>query len=85
MNQIILLSTEYITPSRTIELINLVNSRSSRLVYVYNFEGIHLRFFDSLISILQFFESGNEPEYSFTTEEDLDAFLKDFRVKGEAR
>jgi hypothetical protein len=85
MNQIILLSTEHITPSRTIELINLVNSRSSRLVYVYNFEGIHFRFFDSLVAVLQFFESGNEPDHSFTTEEDLDAFLKNFRVKGEAR
>jgi hypothetical protein len=85
MNQIILLSTEHITPSRNIELINLVNSRSSRLVYVYNFEGIHFRFFDSLVAVLQFFESGNEPDHSFTTEEDLDAFLKNFRVKGEAR
>lgn len=80
MNKIIPISTEYIRPSRTIELINLVNSRSSRLVYVYNHEGTHFRFFDALISILEFFNSGTEPEHTFTSEEELDAFLRDFKV-----
>lgn len=80
MNKIIPLSTEYLSPSRTIELINIVNSRSSRLVYVYNHEGTHFRFFDALISILQFFKSGREPEHTFTSEVELDAFLRDFKV-----
>lgn len=81
MNKIIPISTEYLSPSRTIELINIVNSRSSRMVYVYNHEGTHFRFFDALISILQFFELGMEPEHSFTSEDDLDAFLRDFKLK----
>ena len=80
MNKIIPLSTEYITPSRTIEVIELVNSRSSRLVYVYNFEGTHFRFFDTLVRILYFFDSGQESEFSFTSEEELDNFLRNFRV-----
>lgn len=79
MNKIIPISTEYLSPSRTIELINIVNSRSSRMVYVYNHEGTHFRFFDTLISILQFFKLGREPVHSFTSEEDLDAFLNDFK------
>ena len=81
MNKILPTSIEYITPSRTIEHLTIQSRRWSRLVYVYNFEGTHFRFFDSLVSILQYFQTGKEPIYSFTKEEDLDDFLKNYNLK----
>ena len=77
MNKILSLSTEYITPSRSIDTLTLVNQKESRLVYVYNFEGIHFRFFDSLLKLIEFFGKGIEPEISFTSEVELDKFLEE--------
>jgi hypothetical protein len=76
MNKIIPISTEYISPSRTIEILNLVRFEESKLVYVYNFEGKHFRIFDSLAGLVQFFESGEEPIASFDLEQKLDIYLE---------
>ncbi len=75
MNKIVSISTEYLSPSRTIEILNLVRFNESKQVYIYNYEGNHFRFFDNLISLIQFFESGKEPISSFEREEDLKDFL----------
>jgi hypothetical protein len=76
MNKIIPISTEYLRPSRTIEILNLVDLEHSKQVYIYNHEGTHYRFFDLLIDLIQFFESGNEPKNSFLSENELDEFLE---------
>lgn len=75
MNKIIPITTEYLSPSRTIEILNLVRFEESKQVYVYNYEGKHFRFFDSLVDLIRFFESGKEPQISFESEKDLDEFL----------
>lgn len=78
MNKILPIATEYINPSRTIEILNLVNPKGSRQVYIYNFEGNHFRVFDSLLGLIRFFETRKEPEYSFSSEAELDAFLEKY-------
>jgi hypothetical protein len=78
MNKILPLSTEYLTPSRSIEVLTLINQKESSLVYVYNFEGIHFRFFCSILSLIAFFEKGIEPDISFSSEQELDKFLERF-------
>ena len=78
MNKIHPISTEYITPSRSIETLTLVTPKESILIYIYNFEGIHFRFFDSILKLIEFFETGIEPETSFTSEGELDKFLEGF-------
>ncbi|MGY6742913.1 MAG: hypothetical protein ACXIUQ_09280 [Cecembia sp.] len=75
MNKIIPITTEYITPSRSIEIFNLVRFEESKQVYVYNFEGKHFRVFDSLVDLIQFFEIGKEPLTSFDSESDLEEYL----------
>lgn len=75
MNKIIPITTEYITPSRTIEIFNLLRFEESKQVYVYNFEGKHFRVFESLVDLIRFFEVGKEPRASFDSESDLDEFL----------
>lgn len=78
MNKILPISTEYLTPSRSIEVFTLINQKESKLVYIYNFEGTHFRFFESLLSLIAFFEKGIEPEISFLSEQELDKFLEKF-------
>ncbi len=80
MNKIIPISTEYLRPSRTIEILNLSDFGLNKQVYIYNHEGTHFRFFDSLIDLIQFFESGNEPQNSFSSENELDEFLENLQI-----
>jgi hypothetical protein len=81
MNKIISVSTEYLRPSRTIEILNLTRFEESKLVYVYIFEGNNFRLFDSIAGIIGFFESGVEPEYAFDSEDELDEFLEKLPIK----
>ncbi|EOZ96154.1 hypothetical protein A33Q_2747 [Indibacter alkaliphilus LW1] len=78
MNKITVINTEYITPSRTLEIMALENSRRRRCVFVYNYEGTHFRFFDTLHSVLEFFQSGKDKSVSFNTEAELDLFLENY-------
>ncbi|WP_250161344.1 hypothetical protein [Algoriphagus algorifonticola] len=81
MNQLIPIATEYLTPSRTLEILNLVRFEKSKQVYVYNYEGTQFRVFESLVDLIRFFELGKEPLYSFDSEEDLDEFLEQLPLK----
>ncbi len=81
MNKILPLTTEYLTPSRSIEILNLINQKDSKLIYIYNFEGNHFRFFDSILKLIEFFEKGIEPEISFISEAELDKFLEGFGLR----
>ncbi|MFC3414680.1 hypothetical protein [Algoriphagus hitonicola] len=76
MNKFVPISTEYLTPSRTLETLNLVQFEESKSVYLYNYEGTHFRVFESLVDLIRFFELGKETLYSFDLEEDLDEFLE---------
>lgn len=74
MNTIEFSNVEYIRASRTIETLRLKNSE--RIIYIYNYEGTHFRFFTDLIGLIQFFQLGVEPTKSFSKEEDLDNFIQ---------
>lgn len=78
MNKIIPISTEYLRPSRTIQVLNLVDFELSQQVFIYNYEGTHFRFFESLLDLILFFKIGKEPKFSFVTETELDDFLEKF-------
>ena len=81
MNQLITITTEYLSTSRTLDILNLVRFEESKQMYVYNYEGMHFRVFENLVELIQFFELGKEPLYSFDSEEDLDAFLEQLPLK----
>lgn len=85
MNKIIPITTEYITPSRSIEILTLVRFEESKQVYVYNFEGKHFRVFESLVDLIQFFEIGKEPIASFDSESDLEEFLDQIPIGDKKR
>lgn len=85
MNKIIPITTEYLSTSRSIEILNLVRFEDSKQVYVYNFEGKHFRVFDSLVDLIQFFEIGKEPIASFDSESDLEEFLDQMPIGDKKR
>lgn len=75
MRKLIPITTEYIRPSRSIDILHLESSDGIHPVYIYNFEGLHFHYFDSLVRLIQFFETGLEPNRSFYSEQELDDFL----------
>ncbi|UJP66704.1 hypothetical protein [Mongoliitalea daihaiensis] len=80
MNKIIPFNTEYIRPSRTIEIFTFFRFEKSRQIYIYNYEGKHFRVFDSVVGLVQFFEVGKEPSASFDSESDLDEYLDSLSI-----
>ena len=74
-NSITILDVSYIRADRTVETILLKNGRNEHICYVYNFEGIHYRFFKDLLSLVRFFDAEKDTKYNFSKEEDLDNFL----------
>lgn len=81
MNKLVPISTEYLSTSRTLDILNLVRFEESKQVYVYNYEGMHFRVFENLVELIHFFELGKEPLYSFDSEADLDEFLEQLPLK----
>lgn len=80
MNKIETIDTEYIRPNRTIETVLLKRNQSNKLVWVYNYKGIHYRVFENLIDVLHFFNNSFEPKYSFENEIELDNFLMKYNL-----
>lgn len=76
MNIINNCSVEYITASKTIEIVSLKNSDS--LFYIYNYEGNHFRIFTELLSLISFFQNGVETEYTFSNDEEVDDFISSY-------
>lgn len=76
MNIINHCNVEYITASKTIEIVSLKNSDS--LFYIYNFGGNHFRVFTELLSLINFFQFGVEPKDTFSNDEELDDFISSY-------
>ena len=51
---------EYLTPSRTIETIELRNKQQVKRVYVYNYEGYSFRLFETAKALRSFFSNETE-------------------------
>lgn len=87
MNTFYTVETHHITNSRTIETIlsscQKVDSveKVERIFYVYNYEGNSFRFFSTVVSLMDFFNSEGENYIHFETEEELDAFLSEIDLE----
>jgi len=71
---------DYVHPSRTIETILIGIKKNGTIVYIYNFEGLFFRVFNSFIEILEFFTDKKEPKIYFESEDDLDEYLGNLDV-----
>lgn len=75
MNKFTAIDVSYLRPSRLIETILLENNGKKRVVYIYNYDGVHFRVFNFIKDILKFFDDEFEPKWNFDTEEELDSYL----------
>ena len=55
MNTITLLDTNYLHANRTIESYLLSKKKDEKLVFIYNYEGVHFRLFLSLSQLMDSF------------------------------
>lgn len=81
MNRLYCADIFYVRSNRTIEVLLIAYQEGmvlkQRIVYLYNYEGIHYRLFDSIQSLFNFFtddDSGVIAE--FDCETDLDNYLE---------
>lgn len=81
MNQYTALDISYFRPSRTIETILLENGDNKRIIYVYNYEGIHFSVFNFITDILEFFNYEIEAEISFETDVELNHYLQNLDLE----
>lgn len=82
MNNFAAIDVSYLKPSRTLETILLENRGEQRIIYVYNYDGIHFRVFNFISDILLFFDDKFEPEISFESEKELDHYLRNVELGG---
>lgn len=75
MNKFTAIDVSYLRPSRTIETILVSDSHSSRVFYVYNYEGYSFRIFNSLVKLVNFVNNESESNFHFNTENELDEFF----------
>lgn len=76
MNTITLLDTDYLQSNRTIESILLSDKKGEKLVFVYNYRGVHFRLFLSLSQLINFFNEDGAPSFEFENENKLDRALE---------
>lgn len=80
MNTIKQLKVEYIElASRTLETILLTNEKKQqKVVYLFNYEGLHFRIFESFIEVSNFFN--NEP-YKILKDYSIERFADKYLEK----
>lgn len=78
MNIVNLLNVTYLCSSRTIETILLIKKNIKKIVFVYNYDGICFRIFESILDAYK--SNGGDGNVKsiaeFTRENDLDNFLE---------
>lgn len=83
MNNYQTIDVSYIRPSRTIETILLKHNAKERILYVYNFDGLHFRVFNNIRDIISFFDDEFETKISFESDDELDIYLKNISLDNE--
>lgn len=79
VNEIEAVASDYVGRANlTLEVIKLTREGNERVVCVYNMRGVDYLFFSNLWEMVQFFEDGKEPERLFSSDRELDLFLKFF-------
>jgi len=80
MNNINIFKTFEIRASRTLDVISISNANKQKLLYLYNYEGIHYRLFDCKIEVRKFFKSENATFLEFENDEMLDSYLLNYQL-----
>jgi hypothetical protein len=80
MNDIETIKTFYIRNSRTLESTVVSSRNEKKLFFIYNYEGLHYRLFDSKIEVRKFFNGENAMFLEFEDDETLDFYLLNCQI-----
>lgn len=80
MNTLKTINTEYLRPSRTIETVLVTRNNSSKVFFIYNYEGNSYRVFDSHMSLINFFQDKFESDLHFSSDNSLTQFLSKVKI-----
>jgi hypothetical protein len=85
MNNIKAIQVEYLKPNRTIETILITDrddEKLSKLIYVYNYEGVHFKVFNEIMELTSFLNGNHNYELlaEYSTDRGLDNFLERFKL-----
>jgi hypothetical protein len=80
MNTLQTINTDYLKASRSIETILVTNEKSSKVFFMYNYEGNSYRVFENHLDLINFFQNKAECDFHFSTEKDLDYFLSNVKI-----
>ncbi|MEX1013717.1 MAG: hypothetical protein WDZ80_00975 [Candidatus Paceibacterota bacterium] len=79
MNKFNQKNCHYFTPSKTIETISVSHGIIETTLFIYNYKGISFRVFLSRENLDAFWEGESEEDHHFENENELDAFLTQFK------
>ncbi len=82
MNNFTTIDIDYIRGSRTIETTMVTRKNLSKVYFIYNYEGISYRVFESHLSLINFFQGNAESDFHFSSETELDDFLSTVQIFG---
>lgn len=81
MNNFNVIQTEYLRSDKTIETILITDKKYSKLIYVYNYEGLHFRVFNEILELSKCLQGiSHNLLTECTTENELDDFLQHLQI-----
>jgi len=81
MNTIRQVNERYIRANRTIERVRVFSGDMWKDLFIYNYEGVHFRIFDSESKALDCVSGHcNKPMGEFVNETEMDNFLQNFNL-----
>lgn len=75
MNTFKTINTDYLRPSRTIETVLVTRNNSSKVFFIYNYEGNSFRVFENHWDLINFFQNKVESSFHFSNEVEIDEYL----------
>jgi hypothetical protein len=80
MNKLIQQNCHYLTSNKTIETISVSNGVNEKAFFIYNYNGVSFRVFQSQQTLAGFWKGEAEEDKHFETEKELDAFLAHYEL-----
>jgi len=80
MNTLSQQNSHYITPNKTIETISVSNGVNEKAFFIYNYNGVSFRVFQSQQTLDGLWKGEAEDDQHFETEKELDVFLTQYEL-----
>lgn len=83
MNDVNTLKTIEIRTYRTLDVLDISYKNKRKLLFLYNYEGIHYRLFDCKVELRKFFNRESAKFLEFEDDETLDNYLLNYKINSQ--